>query len=178
MVAVDSVILKHIDISEKGTCVEYGSDSDSSKEIHLYRFEERNWIVLCIQPDPLIFSSVRTHRRLVLNEKCGSSDSGVIKKLDTVLARTNLKKVDLLLLKRNHDFYSILQGFDPNKWGTRLIVVKIHDGDERIGDHLRNFGFNFVERVENYFIFKREEYEITVEEKTIKKDGIDHIFSI
>lgn len=178
MVTVDSVILKHVRLSEKGICVEYGSDSTPKYEDHLYQFEENNWIVLCIQPDSSIFSSVRTHRRLVLNEKCGSVDSIDSKRLDTVLSKTNINKVDLLLLKRDHDFYSILKGFDPIRWNTSTIVVEIPDGDERIGNHLGNLGFGFIERIHNYFIFKKDPVFIRGEMESVKKDTLDHIFSV
>ena len=179
MGAVDNLILKYIDISERGVCVEYGSDSVDTLGEHLYQFEAGNWIVLCIQPDPDVFSVVRTHRRLVLNEKCGPTDSDGSKKLDTILSKTNLKKVDLLLLKRDHhDFYSILNGFDTIYWGTRVIVVEIANDDKRIGEYLGNLGFSFGERIHNYFIFRRDQSYISKEQKSVKKEGIDHIFSV
>ena len=161
-----------IDKSNRGVCIEIGSDSDSRNENHTFDFEDSAWITVCIQRDPEIFSNLRKHRRLCLNYNCCFSGGDNYRSLDSILEKTNLHKVDFILTKNNALPLDVMDGFTPERWGTNLIVL---DTPMRVRDSLVEkmslHGFESIKRVWN------SEFFVKTEEQRNLNASLEDIFS-
>ncbi len=104
-----------------------------------------------------------------------------VKKLDTVLSRINLEKIDFLSIDTEGTELDVLKGFDINRWSPKLFVLENNFNESKFSEYLGNFGYVFSERVGVNDFFARSE-EVGVVNKEEKKDprnvDLDYIFAI
>ena len=104
-----------------------------------------------------------------------------VKKLDTVLSRINLEKIDFLSIDTEGTELEVLMGFDINRWKPRLFVIENNFGESKFSDYLRDFGYKFSRRIGvNDFFISGEEIKGREEQKSDSPQGknLDHIFEI
>ena len=128
---------------------------------------------------------------LVVDQRLVESHKGMInkveeikvevKKLDTVLSRINLEKIDFLSIDTEGTELEVLMGFDINRWKPRLFVIENNFGESKFSDYLRDFGYKFSRRIGvNDFFISGEEIKGREEQKSDSPQGknLDHIFEI
>ena len=127
-------------------CLEYGASDDYSFENHLFEYENRNWKVLCLQPDENKFNNLRIYRRLSKLIDCEKGD-GIT--LDGFIKRTNVQEIKILLIKNTKYPSRVLSGFDLSKYNTEIVCVQHpHYSEKRsVENILKNNGFEHFERV-------------------------------
>lgn len=69
----DKIIKSYFPENYKGVCVEVGA-ADGIKGSNSLYFEQKNWDVLCIEPNPIHFSSLEKHRKNVIRYGCGNKE--------------------------------------------------------------------------------------------------------
>jgi FkbM family methyltransferase len=98
-----------------------------------------------------------------------------VKKLDTILSRINIEKIDFLSIDTEGTELSVLQGLDIKKWNPKLIVVENNFNDPKIKEYLTQFGYILSERLGvNDFYLNSEEKPVTES----KKIDLDFIFQV
>ena len=104
-----------------------------------------------------------------------------VKKLDTVLSRVNLEKIDFLSIDTEGTELDVLKGFDISKWNPKLFVLENNFSESKFSEYLRDFGYVFSERVGvNDFFVRTESVDSgeSVVEKNQKTVDLDYIFAI
>ena len=104
---------------------------------------------------------------LVVDQRLVDSHKGMInkveeikvevKKLDTVLSRINLEKIDFVSIDTEGTELEVLMGFDINKWKPGLLVIENNFDESKFADYLDNFGYKFSQRIGVNDFFVREE---------------------
>ena len=98
-----------------------------------------------------------------------------VKKLDTILSRINIEKIDFLSIDTEGTELDVLQGFDLEKWKPKLLVVENNFNDTKINEYLSQFGYILSERIGvNDFYLRSDEKPVTEN----KKIDLDLIFEI
>ena len=98
-----------------------------------------------------------------------------VKKLDTILSRINIEKIDFLSIDTEGTELDVLQGFDLQKWKPKLLVVENNFNDTKINEYLSQFGYILSERIGvNDFYLRSDEKPVTEN----KKIDLDLIFEI
>lgn len=98
-----------------------------------------------------------------------------VKKLDTILSRINIEKIDFVSIDTEGTELDVLQGFDIERWSPKLLVVENNFNDTAIKEYLSQFGYILSERIEvNDFYVKSGE----VRDTENKKIDLDLIFEI
>lgn len=108
--------------------LEYGASEDWSFENHLFEFEDRNWRILCLQPDEEKYNKLRIFRRLAKLIDCEKDDGNTV---DGFLEKTNVPQIKIFLIKQTEFPSRVLKGFSPERWGTEIISVQYLDSEER-----------------------------------------------
>ena len=122
---------------------------------------------------------------LVVDQRLVESHKGIInetykievevKKLDTILSRINIEKIDFLSIDTEGTELEVLQGFDLEKWKPKLLVVENNFNDTKINEYLSQFGYILSERIGvNDFYLRSDEKPVTEN----KKIDLDLIFEI
>ena len=122
---------------------------------------------------------------LVVDQRLVESHKGIInetykievevKKLDTILSRINIEKIDFLSIDTEGTELDVLQGFDLEKWKPKLLVVENNFNDTKINEYLSQFGYILSERIGvNDFYLRSDEKPVTEN----KKIDLDLIFEI
>lgn len=103
-----------------------------------------------------------------------------VKKLDTVLSRINLEKIDFLSIDTEGTELEVLRGFDINRWKPKLLVIENNFNENKVSEYLESFGYIFSQRVGvNDFFVKSEEGSGEIEkEKDPSSPNLDFIFEI
>jgi len=98
-----------------------------------------------------------------------------VKKLDTVLSRINIEKIDFLSIDTEGTELDVLMGFDLERWRPKLLVIENNFSDLQIKEYLSGFGYALSERlgVNDFYLDTRKN---PVQES--KKIDLDSIFEI
>jgi FkbM family methyltransferase len=107
---------------------------------------------------------------LVVDQRLVDSHKGMInkveeikvevKKLDTVLSRINLEKIDFVSIDTEGTEIEVLMGFDINRWKPRLFIIENNFDEPKFSDYLKDFGYKFSQRIGvNDFFVRGEEME-------------------
>jgi FkbM family methyltransferase len=113
---------------------------------------------------------------LVVDQRLVDSHKGMInkveeikvevKRLDTVLSRINLEKIDFVSIDTEGTELEVLMGFDINRWKPKLFVIENHFDESKFSDYLNDFGYKFSQRVGvNDFFVSGEEMKEQREHK-------------
>lgn len=98
-----------------------------------------------------------------------------VKKLDTILSRINIEKIDFISIDTEGTELEVLQGFDIKRWCPKLLVVENNFNDSKLKEYLSQFGYILSERIGvNDFYVKSGE----VKNSENKKIDLDLIFDI
>jgi FkbM family methyltransferase len=98
-----------------------------------------------------------------------------VKKLDTILSRINIEKIDFLSIDTEGTELDVLQGFDIQKWSPKLLVVENNFNETKIKDYLARFGYILSERLGVNDFYLRSDEKPVIENKKI---DLDLIFEI
>lgn len=98
-----------------------------------------------------------------------------VKKLDTILSRINIEKIDFLSIDTEGTELDVLQGFDLEKWKPKLLVVENNFNETKIKDYLARFGYILSERIGVNDFYLRSDEKPVIENKKI---DLDLIFEI
>ena len=98
-----------------------------------------------------------------------------VKKLDTILSRINIEKIDFLSIDTEGTELDVLQGFDIQKWSPKLLVVENNFNDTKIKEYLSQFGYILSERLGVNDFYLKSDAKPVVENK---KTNLDLIFEI
>jgi hypothetical protein len=108
-----------------------------------------------------------------------------VKKLDTVLSRINLEKIDFVSIDTEGTELEVLMGFDINKWNPRLFIIENNFNESKISDYLNGFGYKFSQRlgVNDFFVREGEENKDQIEQIEQRTSyhqtkNLDYIFEI
>ena len=122
---------------------------------------------------------------LVVDQRLVESHKGIInetykievevKKLDTILSRINIEKIDFLSIDTEGTELDVLQGFDLEKWKPKLLVVENNFNETKIKDYLARFGYILSERIGVNDFYLRSDEKPVIENKKI---DLDLIFEI
>lgn len=99
-----------------------------------------------------------------------------VKKLDSLLAKVNLEKIDFVSICTGGAELEILNGFDINRWSPKLFVIGNSLKESNLSDYLGGFGYIFSQRIgtKDFFVKSSEEKR----ENTQKISDLDYIFEI
>jgi FkbM family methyltransferase len=128
---------------------------------------------------------------LVVDQRLVDSHKGMInkveeikvevKKLDTVLSRINLEKIDFVSIDTEGTELEVLMGFDINRWKPILFIIENNFEESKFLDYLRDFGYKFSQRIGvNDFFTRGEEMERQEEQKldSSREQNLDYIFEV
>jgi hypothetical protein len=104
-----------------------------------------------------------------------------VKKLDTVLSRINLEKIDFVSIDTEGTELEVLMGFDINRWKPILFIIENNFEESKFLDYLRDFGYKFSQRIGvNDFFTRGEEMERQEEQKldSSREQNLDYIFEV
>ena len=98
-----------------------------------------------------------------------------VKKLDTILSRINIEKIDFLSIDTEGTELEVLQGFDIERWKPKLFVIENNFNDIKLKEYLSRFGYILSERIGvNDFYVRMGE----VKNSENKKIDLDLIFDV
>lgn len=141
-----------------------------SAPFHVYVVDQNNQEAI---------SSLVVDQRLVESHKEIISETYKIevevKKLDTILSRINIEKIDFLSIDTEGTELDVLQGFDIQKWSPKLLVVENNFNDTKIKEYLSQFGYILSERLGVNDFYLRSGEKPVIENKKI---DLDLIFEI
>jgi len=156
--------------------LEYGASEDWSFENHLFEFEERNWRILCLQPDEEKYNKLRILRRLAKLIDCEKDDGNTV---DGFLEKTNVPYIKIFLIKQTEFPSRVLKGFSPERWGTEIISVQYLDQDEKRLSEEIIFGSGFIHyetvSVSEFYIKPNGELSNI---QPHKNEGLNEIFEV
>ena len=127
---------------------------------------------------------------LVVDQRLVDSHKGMInkveeikvevKKLDTVLSRINLEKIDFVSIDTEGTELEVLMGFDINRWKPRLFIIENSFNESKFTDYLDDFGYKFSQRIGVNDFFVREEKKDQKEHNRNSPQvrNLDYIFEI
>ena len=104
-----------------------------------------------------------------------------VKKLDTVLSRINLEKIDFVSIDTEGTELEVLMGFDINRWKPSLFIIENNFEESKFLDYLRDFGYKFSQRIGvNDFFTRGEEMKRQKEQKSDSslEQNLDYIFEV
>jgi FkbM family methyltransferase len=104
-----------------------------------------------------------------------------VKKLDTVLSRINLEKIDFVSIDTEGTELEVLMGFDINRWKPSLFIIENNFEESKFLDYLRDFGYKFSQRIGvNDFFTRGEEMKRQEEQKSDSslEQNLDYIFEV
>jgi len=90
-----------------------------------------------------------------------------VKKLDTILSRINIEKIDFLSIDTEGTELDVLQGFDIKKWSPKLLVVENNFNDTKVKEYLSQFGYILSERIGVNDFYLRSDEKPVIENKKI-----------
>jgi FkbM family methyltransferase len=99
-----------------------------------------------------------------------------VKKLDSVLSRINLEKIDFVSIDTEGTELEVLMGFDLSRWKPKLLVVENNFEDPKFSNYLGEFGYVFSQRVGVNDFFARSEEE--KKEIVPEISDLDYIFAV
>ena len=107
-------------------------------------------------------SSLSVDQRLVESHKEMINRVEEIKvearKLDTILSRINIEKIDFISIDTEGTELDVLDGFDISRWMPKLFVIENNFQEPKFSEYLSKFGYEFSERIGvNDFFVRREE---------------------
>nr|QBK91837.1 MAG: methyltransferase domain protein [Pithovirus LCPAC304] len=81
-----------------------------------------------------------------------------VRTLDEVLAaHPYIEKIDFISIDTENTELDVLKGFDVGRWNPKLIVIENNYDEPFLGDYLKQFGYERVERVGVNDFFLRSE---------------------
>ena len=103
-----------------------------------------------------------------------------VKKLDTILSRINLEKIDFLSIDTEGTELEVLKGLDISRWRPKLFVLENNFNESKFSEYLENFGYVFSKRigVNDFFVRLEGRVEEKEEKKDIKTSDLDYIFAV
>lgn len=103
-----------------------------------------------------------------------------VKKLDTVLSRINLEKIDFLSIDTEGTELEVLKGFDISRWKPKLFVLENNFSESKFSEYLEKFGYGFSKRigVNDFFVRLEGIEEEREEKKDLKTSDLDYIFAV
>ena len=122
---------------------------------------------------------------LVVDQRLVESHKGIInktyeiqvevKKLDTILSKINIEKIDFISIDTEGTELDVLQGFDIARWKPKLLVIENNFNDTGLKEYLSKFGYILSERIGvNDFYVNPDE----AKDFRNKKIDLDLIFEI
>ena len=122
---------------------------------------------------------------LVVDQRLVESHKGIIdktyeiqvevKKLDTILSKINIEKIDFISIDTEGTELDVLQGFDIARWKPKLLVIENNFNDTKLKEYLSKFGYILSERIGvNDFYVNPDE----AKDFRNKKIDLDLIFEI
>jgi FkbM family methyltransferase len=99
------------------------------------------------------------------------------KKLDTILSRINIEKIDFVSIDTEGTELDVLMGFDINRWSPKLFVIENNFGESKFLEYLEGFGYEFSERIGVNDFFVKRGAEKKIENQTGTSD-LDYIFAV
>ena len=99
------------------------------------------------------------------------------KKLDTILSRINIEKIDFVSIDTEGTELDVLMGFDINRWSPKLFVIENNFGESKFLEYLEGFGYEFSERIGVNDFFVKRGAEKKIENQTDTSD-LDYIFAV
>jgi len=94
---------------------------------------------------------------LVVDQRLVESHKGIInksyeiqvevKKLDTILSRINIEKIDFISIDTEGTELDVLRGFDIERWSPKLLVVENNFEDRGLREYFSKFGYILSERI-------------------------------
>ena len=94
---------------------------------------------------------------LVVDQRLVESHKGIIdktyeiqvevKKLDTILSKINIEKIDFISIDTEGTELDVLQGFDIARWKPKLLVIENNFNDTKLKEYLSKFGYILSERI-------------------------------
>ena len=122
---------------------------------------------------------------LVVDQRLVESHKGIIdktyeiqvevKKLDTILSKINIEKIDFISIDTEGTELDVLQGFDIARWKPKLLVIENNFNDTELKEYLSKFGYILSERIGvNDFYVNPDE----AKDFRNKKIDLDLIFEI
>jgi len=132
---------------------------------------------------------------LVVDQRLVESHKGMInkvqeikvevKKLDTILSRINLEKIDFVSIDTEGTELEVLMGFDINRWKPRLFIIENNFDEPKFADYLKDFGYKFSQRlgVNDFFVREGKENKEQIEKieqrvSSPQRQNLDYIFEI
>lgn len=70
-----------------------------------------------------------------------------VKKLDTILSKINIEKIDFISIDTEGTELDVLQGFDIARWKPKLLVIENNFNDPKLKEYLSKFGYILSERI-------------------------------
>lgn len=177
----DQFLNEQCELPEIGVFVDVGAGgTENSNSLF---FEEKGWTVLCIEPDTrhpgldkrkLVDTSVvGDSERMVkftkhrfpqlsgLNHNDGLENFVLMKRLDTVLDKYGIEKIDVLSVDVEGSEIMVLQGLDIDKYQPKYIVIEHSNqfkGNCELDTELimKSVGYDVVFRSQSNLIVKRK----------------------
>lgn len=151
---VDSTIEQHL--PEFGYACDVGAN-DGVFFSNTKHYEDKGWLVLCVEPNPLLEESGREKRKLWRNVACGrengtteftacgqhpyASNSGLrsdidgkkftvpMVKLDDLIEQAGFPRLDFLSVDCEGWEDEVMAGFTVERWKPKIIVLEYWTGD-------------------------------------------------
>jgi len=98
-----------------------------------------------------------------------------VKKLDTILSKINIEKIDFISIDTEGTELDVLQGFDIERWKPKLLVIENNFNDTKLKEYFSKFGYILSERigVNDFYVNSDESKDFKN-----KKINLDLIFEI
>jgi len=174
------------------TCLCIEPNPDLYKHMRMYRrialnlacgsYDKREvpFYVYTVEPNNQeAISSLVVDQRLVDSHKDIIQETHVIKvevkKLDTILSRINIEKIDFLSIDTEGTELDVLRGFDIERWRPKLFVIENNFNESSIKEYLSEFGYVLSERlgVNDFYLDSRKNPALGNE-----KNNLESIFEI
>jgi FkbM family methyltransferase len=78
-------------------------------------------------------------------------------KLNTLLNQIDVKKVDFLSVDTEGFELEVMQGFDPAKYDTKIILLENFLYKESYVEYMNKIGFELIKKINYNYIFKKNE---------------------
>lgn len=117
---------------------------------------------------------VESHKEMINEIKEIKVD---VRKIDTILSKINLERVDFLTIDTEGTELEVLRGFDIKKWNPRLFVIENNFNETKVSEYLKEFGYSFSQRVgvNDFFVRDSEPHNTPPITKSL---DLDIIFEI
>lgn len=128
-------------------------------------------------------SSLSVDQRLVESHKEMINRVEEIKvearKLDTILSRINIEKIDFISIDTEGTELDVLAGFDISRWMPKLFVIENNFQESKFSEYLGKFGYVFSERigVNDFFVLENKGRDTSIKTPDISS-RLEDIFAI